>query len=342
MSADQRTGDVARRLTSTQYNGKGKQRSSESDPHSAISPSRPRAHPLSTQQCGSVGGPEPSSLQQRSADHERGWTRRPQGPLPTQWKHLLRACVCTKEVESDHLEAETDDGALVQEWLWASRPWRTGCGRNDGSLMTTSSGNKVQGRRESGHRKGHREGKGRTKRNTWERESREQIGESEARRAKRRPERDHAALSAEPWTWQPAPGGLGRAGSARLLRQGDKISGRRLPGVGWERAGLAAEGRCCAQSHLGRDTRSARKVTPEHLRVSGTAGCQEALEYEEAILPVNPSGFTMELGRQRVDTQKIGEHAQPITRWDKGGGPSNQISNPDSVLCGLRQVPQPL
>lgn len=106
--------------------------------------------------------------------------------------------------------------------------------------------------------------------------------------------------------------------------------------------GGRGQGWCCAHSHLGSDTRSTCDVMPEHLLVSGTAGCQEASENEEAILPVNPSGSTIELGRQRVDTQKIGENAQPITMWDKGGGPSNQISNPDLVLCGLRQVPQPL
>lgn len=106
--------------------------------------------------------------------------------------------------------------------LWASRPWLTGCGRNDGSPMPPPSGNGVPGGRKSGHRKGNQKKEGRTERNTGRGKVGEQIGASEARRAKRRPGGDRVVLSAEPRTQRPAPGGLGRAGSARLLREGDR------------------------------------------------------------------------------------------------------------------------
>lgn len=50
-------------------------------------------------------------------------------------------------------------------------------------------------------------------------------------------------------------------------RRGSEASGRRLQGERWELAGLAAEGWCCAQGHLGSGTRSACKVMPERLPV---------------------------------------------------------------------------
>lgn len=156
--------------------------------------------------------------------------------------------------------------------LWASRPWLTGCGRNDGRPMPPPSGNGGPGRRESGHRKGNQKKEGRTERNT----GRGKVG---SRSGRRRPGGRSGGQGETAWCSVQSRGRSGRHRAALAERglpafsekgtgrRGSEASGRRLQGERWELAGLAAEGWCCAQGHLGSGTRSACKVMPERLPV---------------------------------------------------------------------------
>lgn len=118
-----------------------------------------------------------------------------------------------------------------------------------------------------------------------------------------------------------------RSGACRLLRHGDQE----------QTAGAAL--RAPWDHTLGPPGRHAR--APPCVRgcwVPGGFGTPSRKPSSQSTLPGPPPSWG-DAGETRTQT---GEKAQLVTRRDKGGGPSDRMSNPDSVLCGLRQVPRPL